>query len=120
MLRYRQIGTVALVTVLIVVMALLLAPGTGGKVARADCTFGDIICDMQQAMQQLIDSYLNPLKDWLTFTANKTFYTVVYNVEESIASALWGISKAIITVGVGIAVISDWVSTNFFQPMITT
>src|SRR5258708_31105862 len=88
----------------VVLVALLLAPGAGTKVARADCTFGDIICDMQQALQQLLDSYVNPLKDWLTFQTNKTFYAAVYNVARRAASPLWSISKSIITVGAGMCV----------------
>jgi len=106
--------------VLSLVVAALLIPAGGVRPAHAACSLGDIICEGQQAIQQLIDSYIGPLKDWATFQANKAFYQVVYNVEKSVASAQWSLSKALTTVGVGIGVITDWLSTNFFQPMIST
>src|SRR5579859_7529789 len=111
----RKIRSFTFAVLVILILALLLMPGPGVKAAHADCTFGDIICDMQQAIQQIID----PLKDWTIFTGSSMFYGVIYQILYVIAQALWSLSKGLITVGVGIGVISNWVSTHFFQPMIT-
>ncbi len=42
--------------------------------ARADCGLGDIICEMQQAIQQLIDNYVGPLKQWAIFQGSVSLF----------------------------------------------
>jgi hypothetical protein len=88
------------------------------KPARADCTWGDIICDMQQAMQQLADQYVTPLKAWVQLQANKALYGLEYDISRIIAGFMWSISKILTTTGVGIGILNDWLAANFFQPMI--
>src|SRR5450432_3275028 len=101
-------------------LLLLLVPAPGGAhPAQADgCTWGDIICDMQQAIQQLADNYITPLKAWVQLQANKALYGLEYALARIVAAFMWGISKMLITVGVGVGVIADWIAVNFFQPMI--
>src|SRR5260370_8207801 len=106
-------------TLLLTLAALTLAmvfTMTGATPAHAGCGLGDIICEGQQAIQQLIDTYIGPLQAWVQFQTNKAFYVVIYNIEKSVADALWSLSKAFFTVCVGVRAITDWVSKNFFQP----
>ena len=60
----------------------LFAPAQATPV-KAACTWGDIICDMQQALQQLVDNYVTPLKVWVQLQANKAVYS-----RDSVSSAL--------------------------------
>ena len=85
---------------------------------HADCTWGDIICDMQQAMQQLADQYVTPLKAWGQLQVNIAIYNLEYNISRTVAGFMWSISKMLITTGIGIGVLNQWLATNFFQPMI--
>src|SRR5258708_33035739 len=112
----RRIYRKGMLLVLAVLTLVMLFTTTGVRPARAGCGLGDIICEGQQAIQQLIDTYVGPLQAWVTFQTNKAFYVVIYNIEKSVAAALWSLSKGFITVGVGVGVISKWVSSNFFQP----
>src|SRR5579859_1287368 len=109
-----------LLTLLTALLALALCLTTGTRPAHAGCVLGDIICEGQQAIQQLIDQYVGPLQLWLQFTIDKMIYQGLYQLELSVASALWSINKALVTVGVGVGLLIGWVSTNFFQPMIST
>jgi hypothetical protein len=88
------------------------------KPAQAACTWGDIICDMQQAMQQLADQYVTPLKAWVQLQANKAAYTLEYDLSLTVAAFMWAQSKMLITVGVGIGILNEWLAQSFFQPMI--
>jgi len=88
------------------------------KSVRAECAWGDIICDMQQSMQQLIDNYVTPLKAWVQLQANKALYSLQYSLARTVASFMWGISKMLTTVGVGIGVLNEWIAQSFFTPMI--
>jgi hypothetical protein len=109
------------VVIALVIMCLILfLPITGAYPAHAECTFGDIICEIQQAGQQLIDTYIGPLKDWAILQTNALFYGAIYNADKVAASALWSVHKSLIMSGVGIGVIRNWISTNFFQPMLAT
>src|SRR5262245_47010238 len=99
---------------------MLLLPVSGAQPARAACTFGDIICELQQAGQQLIDTYVGPLKDWAILQTNALFYGAIYNFEKVIASAFWSLHKSLVMAGVGVGVIRDWLAANFFQPLIGT
>ncbi len=111
--KVRLVGLLLTVALLIG----LFTPGSA-KPARADCTWGDIICDMQQAIQQLADQYVTPLKAWVQLQANKALYGLEYSLARTVASFLWGISKTLMTVGVGVGVLNEWIAVNFFQPMI--
>jgi len=88
------------------------------KPARAECAWGDIICDMQQSMQQLIDNYVTPLKAWVQLQAHKALYSLKYGLSRTVASFMWTISKMLTTVGVGIGVLNNWIAQSFFTPMI--
>ncbi|MHB8751699.1 MAG: hypothetical protein ACYDBJ_21225, partial [Aggregatilineales bacterium] len=110
----RMISLFALIFLLV---SLFTTPGAV-KPVRAACTWGDIICDMQQALQQLIDNYVTPLKAWVQLQANKALYTLEYSLAHTVAAFMWGISKMLTTVGVGIGVLNEWLAQNFFQPMI--
>src|SRR5260221_9058868 len=85
---------------------------------HADCTWGDIICDMQAAIQQLADQYVTPLKAWAQLQANKAIYGLEYSLARTVAGFMWSISRSLTTMGVGVGVLNDWIATNFFQPMI--
>jgi len=105
------------VVILLALLIGLFAPAQATPV-KAACTWGDIICDMQQALQQLVDNYVTPLKVWVQLQANKAIYSLQYAVSRSAASFLWTISKMLTTVGVGIGILNQWIAVNFFQPMI--
>ena len=86
--------------------------------ARADCTWGDIICDMQQAMQQLLDTYVTPIKAWALLQANRSLYSLEYSGSMTVASFLWSVSRTLSTASIGAGVLSSWLATHFFQPML--
>ncbi len=106
-----------LVIVGLIVLTLCLQPGAV-QPARAACSWGDIICDMQQAMQQLLDTYVTPLKAWALLQANKSLYGLLYSLSQTIATFLWSVSRTLATASVGAGVLSSWLATHFFQPMI--
>ncbi len=73
-----------LLTLLTALLALALCLTTGTRPAHAGCVLGDIICEGQQAIQQLIDQYVGPLQLWLQFTIDKMIYQGLYQLELSI------------------------------------
>ena len=104
--------------VLLCVFSGLFTPLNAVKPARAACTWGDIICDMQQAMQQLADQYVTPLKAWVQLQSYKALYGIEYNIAHVAAAFMWTISRVLTTASVGIGILNQWIAINFFQPMI--
>src|SRR5260221_2224741 len=108
-----------LLSLVVAVLSSMFAGG-GVRAVHADCGLGDIICEGQQAIQQLIDQYVGPLQLWLQFTIDKMIYQGLYQLELNVAQAMWSVNKALVTVGVGVGLLIGWVATNFFQPLIST
>src|SRR5258708_7706326 len=69
--------------------------------------------------QAVGNKLITPVQQWVRFTANAGLYGLLYGIVTIIAQIMWSISKALITVGVQIGVLTDWITANFFQPMIT-
>ncbi len=118
MLRRYRLLRLALIGLIAVLLLAFIPTNNIHQVHAATCTWGDIICDMQQAMQQLLDNYVTPLKAWVQLQANKALYSLEYSLSRTIAGFMWSSSKTLTTSGVGIGVLNSWIATNFFQPMI--
>ncbi len=114
----RQLLKIAGLILMVCLLIGLFTPTGAVKPARAECTWGDIICDMQQAIQQLADNYVTPLKAWALLQASKALYSLQYGLAYTITAFMWSISKMLITVGVGTGILNEWLAVNFFQPMI--
>jgi hypothetical protein len=97
----------------------LLSPHLGAQPVQAECG-GNLICEFQQAGEELMNSIITPLKDWTRFTASSGMYSLMYSLAKTVAEGMWSLGKALITVGVGIGVLTDWLISSFFQPMIST
>jgi|GEM_PF-508388 len=104
--------------VLLCVLAGLFGPTSAVKPVRAACTWGDIICEMQDAMKQLLDQYVTPLKAWVQLQSYKALYGIEYNIAHVAADFMWAISRVLTTASVGIGILNQWIAVNFFQPMI--
>jgi hypothetical protein len=107
-----------LILLLVLIAGLFFAPHSTKPAQAQGCAWGDIICDMKAALQQLIDDYVTPMQWWAYLQFHKVLYTIEYSIARTVASFMWGFSKMLTTVGVGIGVLSQWIAENFFTPMI--
>jgi len=110
-------GLLLFIIIIALISGLFLSPGAV-KPAKAGCGWGDIICDMKAALEQLIDNYVTPMQWWAYLQFHKLLFNIEYRAAELFATVLWGISRMLTTVGVGIGILSQWIAQNFFQPMI--
>ncbi|MEP7285021.1 MAG: hypothetical protein ABI947_04550 [Chloroflexota bacterium] len=83
-----------------------------------DC-HGDLLCELGQVIQNVATTIITPLQQWARFTAYAGLYGVLYSFALTAAQIMWSIAKALITVGVQIEVLADWIISHFFQPMIS-
>lgn len=104
-----------LVVVFICLLLLLTAPTS---VQAQSCTWGDIICEGQQAIQQLFEVYVPMIQAWAKLQLMRGVYGFGYEAIHAVAGFMWSGTKSLITAGVGIGTVGEWISTRFFLPMI--